>query len=105
MRLEQRLHDAQASRAKKTKLTQPKLKQLLKASDGESADLAVAQWAFAHDIPANALSGIYWKTMTKKLAQVSPMYKPMNPQKLQKKMLPLLLQIAKVVHDQWLSRF
>ena len=96
MRLEQRQHDAKSSTAKKTKLTQPKLQQLLKTSDGESADLAVAQWAFAHDIPANALSGIYWKTMTKKLAQVSPMYKPMNPQKLQKKMLPLLLQMAKM---------
>lgn len=75
-------------------MTQPKLKDLLKAADCSAADFAVAQWAIAHDIPANALSGIYWKNLTKKLTSVSASYKPMNPQKLQNKMLPLLKEMA-----------
>ena len=55
-----------------------------------AADIAVAQWAIAHDIPAQALSGIFWKTMNKKLAQVAPNYTPVNPQKLNKTLLPML---------------
>ena len=67
---------------------------MLKVTDGAAADFATAQWAIAHDIPANALSGIYWKNMVKKLSSVSPLYKAMNPQKLQKEMLPLLKEMA-----------
>ena len=75
-------------------MKQPKLQDLLKAADCSAADFAVAQWAIAHDIPANALSGIYWKNLTAKLMNVSASYVPMNPQKLQRTMLPLLKEMA-----------
>lgn len=94
MRLAQRHRDAATTVAKKKKQTQPKLQDLLKASESSAADFATAQWAIAHDIPANALSGIYWKNLTKKLSAVSPSYKPMNPQKLKKDMVPLLKKMA-----------
>ena len=101
LRLEKRQEDAAeaaaSSKKKKRKMKQPKLEDLLKAGDCSAADFAVAQWAFAHDIPAHALQGIYWKEMTKKMAQVpSACYSPMNPQKLQKTMLPLLKNLAEI---------
>lgn len=97
MRLEEREKDASAvmAKSKNKRMKQPLLKDLLKSNDCSAADLAVAQWAIAHDIPAHALRGIYWKNMSKKLAQVpSACYTPMNPQKLHKVMLPLLKQMA-----------
>ena len=96
MRLAQRQKDASktANAKKKLKKVQPKLKDLLKSADCSAADFAVAQWTIAHDIPANALKGVYWKNLMRKLSSVSASYKPMNPQKLQKKMLPLLKEMA-----------
>ena len=44
---------------KKPKLKQPKLKDFMKVNDATAADIAVASWAFAHDIPPNALKGPY----------------------------------------------
>ena len=78
----------------KKKLRQPKISHTLKVEAGDSADMAVAQWAIAHDIPANALSGPYWKQVNTSLSQVTPTYKPMNPQKLLKDMLPALKVMA-----------
>ena len=67
MRLQQRLDTI--TKNKRAKM-QPKLKDVLKVNDTAAADLSVGQWAFAHDIPANVLSGIYWKQVNSKLSQV-----------------------------------
>ena len=69
MRLQERLLEA-ANNNKKRAKKQPKLKDLLKVNDTTAADFAVGQWAFAHDIPSNVLSGIYWKQVNSKLSQV-----------------------------------
>ena len=59
-----------------------------------SCVVAVASWAIAHDIPAKALSGPFWKRMNNTLNKVAPTYVPVNPQKLNKKLLPILKEIA-----------
>ena len=79
---------------KKRKTKQCTLGDLFKGNEAKAADIAVAEWAIAHDIPANALSGIFWTTMNKKLAKVAPNYKPVNPQKLNKVLLPMLKEVA-----------
>ena len=55
-RIQQR---ADASKKKR----QPKIGDSLKADASDAANFAVAQWAIAHDIPANALKGPYWRKM------------------------------------------
>ena len=72
---------------------------MYKTAKGTAADLAVASWAIAHDIPANALKGPYWKQMNLKLACVQPGYTAMNPQKLNLRMLPTLKDLALVQQD------
>ena len=67
---------------------------MTKVVDAEAADMSVSQWAIAHDIPAAALQGVYWKRMNKKLSSVRSNYTPMNPQKLMKTMLPKLKSMA-----------
>jgi len=79
---------------KKKKKKQPTLGDLMKGNEATAADIAVAQWAIAHDIPAHALSGIFWKTMNQKLSKVAPNYTPVNPQKLNKTLLPMLKEAA-----------
>ena len=76
------------------KKKQTTLFDVTKLVDAEAADVAVSEWAIAHDIPANALRGPYWKRLNKKLSSVSPSYIPMNPQKLTKTMLPKLKTMA-----------
>ena len=80
--------------AKKTKLTQPKLEAFLKANDAAAADLAVAQWAIAHDIAPNTMQGVYWKQMNKKIAAAPASYTPMYPKKIFETMLPILKEQA-----------
>lgn len=87
-RIQQR---AQAAKKKR----QPKIGDSFKMESSEGADFAVAQWAVAHDIPANAMQGPYWKQLNVALSQVTPSYKAMNPQKLSKDMLPTLKSMAK----------
>ena len=82
-----------AEQAKKKKV-QPKIGEALKIESSDAANYSVAQWAIAHDIPANALRGPYWKEMTTALSRVTPAYKCMNPQKLNKDMLPTLKEMA-----------
>lgn len=77
-------------KTKRAKLVQPKLKQFMKHNDATAADLAVAQWALAHDIAPNAMRGPYWRQMNKKLSAVSPSYSPMYPRKIYTEMLPQL---------------
>ena len=66
----------------------------MRLNDGAAADLAVAQWAIAHDISPNAMKGPYWKHMNTKLARTSASYVPMNPQKMSKDLLPQLKEMA-----------
>lgn len=96
-RLQKREADAVASvvAKKRAKFKQPKLKCFLKENNAAAADHAVAQWAIAHGIPANAMEGVYWKQMNRKLANVvASSYKPMYRQKLYDKMLPELKKMA-----------
>lgn len=79
---------------RKKKKTQSKLSNIVKARNGAAADLAVSQWAIAHDIPMNALRGPYWKAMNSALNKVCSTYVPLYPQKLKKEMLPQLKSIA-----------
>ena len=72
------------------KLQQPKLEQFLKKNDSTALDLAVTQWALAHDLPPHAMQGPYWRQLNKKLAQVSPTYSPMYPRKIFSDMMPQL---------------
>jgi len=51
----------------KKKKRQPKLKAFLKEQDAAAADIAVAQWAIAHDISPNAMKGII-------VHDISPIY-------------------------------
>ena len=81
---------ADASKKKR----QPKIGDSLKADASDAANFAVAQWAIAHDIPANALKGPYWRQMNAALSRTTPSYKPMNPQKLNNDMLPVLKKMA-----------
>ena len=74
---------------------QPKLKTFLRDHDNRAADVAVAQWALAHDISPNAMKGPYWKLMNKKLASVGATYTPMYAKKVYEKMLPQLKQMAR----------
>ena len=96
MRLAQREIDAaiEAHAAKRKKMKQPKLPQFMRLNDGAAADLAVAQWAIAHDISANAMKGPYWKHMNSKLSNTSPSYVAMNPQKVMATMFPQLKDMA-----------
>ena len=99
-RLQKREAEAIASSLKKkrkktTQLTQPKLPTFLRSQDNAAADVAVAQWALAHDIPPNSMKGPYWKLMNKRLASVGGTYKPMYSRKLYEKMLPQLKQMAR----------
>lgn len=73
---------------------QPKLKSFLKVQNNAAADVAVAQWAIAHDISPNAMKGPYWKQMNRKLAETGPCYKPMYDRKLFEKLLPQLRTMA-----------
>ena len=75
------------------KKTQSTLSNILKVRNGTAADLAVSQWAIAHDIPMNALRGPYWNAMNTALNNVCSTYVPLYPQKL-KKMLPQLKSMA-----------
>ena len=73
-------------------------------NDAAAADHAVAQWAVAHDIAPNAMTGPYWKVMHKKLADVvSSSYTPMYRQKLYDTMLPALKKMAEIELDQHLK--
>ena len=83
------------AKKKRSRMSQPKLPCFLKENNAAAADHAVSQWAIAHDIPANALSGPYWKEMNRKLISCKPSYKPMYRQKLYLKMLPDLKDMAK----------
>ena len=95
-RFDQRDVDAAAvSAQKKKKSSQPKLKEFLRLNDADAANHAVAQWVIAHDISPNALKGPYWQNMNKKLAKVSPCYKPMYPRKVFSEMLPKLKEMVK----------
>ena len=76
------------------KMKQPKLEAFVKHSDDLAADLAVAKWAFAHNIAPNTMKGPYWKRMHSKLQNVSASYTPMYPKKMFKEMLPLLREQA-----------
>ena len=76
------------------KMKQPKLEAFVKHSDDLAADLAVAKWAFAHNIDPNTMKGPYWKRMHSKLQNVSASYTPMYPKKMFKEMLPLLREQA-----------
>ena len=87
---------AEGAKKKKKKTSQPKLKTFLREKDNTAADIAVAQWALAHDISPNAMQGPYWKLMNKKLASVGGAYKPMYPKKIFNKMLPELKKMAQV---------
>ena len=91
IRLRQREMEAQESKRKKV---QPKIQNVLKVADSSAADYAVAQWAIAHDIPANALKGPYWKMLNQSLSRTSTSYTPMNPHKLKRVILPMLRQQA-----------
>ena len=73
---------------------QPKLKGFLKQKNGAAADIAVAQWAIAHDISPNAMKGPYWKQMNKALASVGATYTPMYDRKIFDKMLSDLKKMA-----------
>ena len=81
-------------RSPKKKKVQPKIGEVLRIEASDAANYAVAQWAIAHDIPANALRGPYWKEMNSAISRVTPSYKCMNPQKLNKDMLPTLKEMA-----------
>ena len=82
---------------KKLKKSQPSLKSFFKGNDAAAADHAVAEWAFAHDIPPSAMAGPYWKKMNKKLANVcAASYTPMYRQKLYDTMLPRLKKMAEL---------
>ena len=93
IRMQQQQQDA-ADVMKKKRKRQPKIADVLKTNDHDAADLAVAQWALAHDIPHNALSGPYWKQMNIKLSQVGPSYTPLHRQKLKDIVLPVLKKLA-----------
>ena len=67
---------------------------MCKAEAAAAADIAVASWAIAHDIPANALKGVFWKNMNNKLTKVAVNYCPVNPQKLYKVLLPQLKKLV-----------
>lgn len=82
------------NKKKKKMLRQPKLQDLVKSNNSAAADLAVAKWAFAHNIPPNTMQGPFWKRMNAKLQCVAPSYSPMHPKKLVDVMLPLLRQEA-----------
>ena len=84
------------SQKKKQRKTQPKLKVFLREQDNAAADVAVSQWALAHDIAPHAMQGPYWKMMNKKLASVGGTYTPMYPRKMYEKMLSALKKMAKV---------
>lgn len=92
------------------KKTQQRLVDVTKITSDTCADVAVAQWAIAHDIPANALKGIYWKRVNKSLQKVSPGYVAMNPNKLKSTMIPVLKKMAladrdiKMKHDPTVGR-
>ena len=79
------------------------MKDVLKVTDETAADIAVAEWALAHDIPSNALSGKYWKNLNVKLSQVGPSYTPMNRHKLKKTLLPVLKELAEKGRQEHLS--
>ena len=88
-----RQQQAEAAATKKPR-RQVKIKDVLKVADSAAADYAVSQWAVAHDIPANALKGPYWKMLNQCIARTALSYVPMNPQKLKKTMLPMLKEQA-----------
>ena len=79
---------------KKKKKKQATLPNMCKAEAAAAADIAVASWAIAHDIPANALKGVFWKNMNNKLTKVAVNYCPVNPQKLYKVLLPQLKKLV-----------
>ena len=93
-RKQQEMRIAQRAGEAKKKKKQPKITACLKMEGRDAADYAVAQWAIAHDIPANAMRGPYWREMNAALSHVTPSYKAMNPQKLNKDMLPIIKQMA-----------
>ena len=80
--------------AMKRKKHQVKIPEITKVTDAAAANLAVAQWAFAHSIPANVMRGPYWKRMNKTLSRVSPSYVPMSHVKLKKTMLHQVKELA-----------
>ena len=80
--------------SKQKKKRQPKIDNSFKVDASDKANFAVAQWAIAHDIPANAMSGPYWKAMNAALTSAPPTYKPMYPQKLLNDMLPVLKKMS-----------
>ena len=89
MRMQEQIHAVAEALGKKKKV-QPTLDDVLKVGVDVEADVAVAQWAIAHDIPANALKGPFWKTMNDKLSKVASTYKPVYPKKLKNILLPML---------------
>ena len=96
-RLEKRESSAVASAVakKRSKQFQPKLQSFMKEQDAAAADIAVAQWAVAHDVAPNAMKGPYWRQLNRKLACVAPTYTPMYDRKIFDKMLPELKKMAK----------
>ena len=95
MRMKQQDEEALNSvQSRQKRLRQPKMKDVLKISDGTAADIAVAKWALAHDIPSNALTGPYWRQVNLKLSQVGPCYTPMSRHKLKSLLLPALKELA-----------
>ena len=85
---------ARSEALNKKKKRQPKIDNSFKVDASDKANFAVAQWAIAHDIPANAMSGPYWKAMNAALTSAPPTYKPMYPQKLLNDMLPVLKKMS-----------
>ena len=67
--IEQKALSSVQSRQKRSR--QPKMADVLKSNDCTAADIAVAQWALAHDIPGRALRGPYWKQPNLKFSQVA----------------------------------
>lgn len=78
---------------------QPKIGKIMKMTDNAAADCTISEWAIAHDIPPNAMSGPLWKRANKAIAKTGPNYIPMNPQKLIKVMLPKLKAMAEKESD------
>ena len=98
-----RMREIEAQERKRKKV-QPKIHNVLKVrTDASAADYAVAQWAIAHDIPANALKGPYWKMLNQCISRTPMSYTPMNPQKLKKVMLPMLRQQAMLDSEKMLK--
>lgn len=93
---------SEKKKSKRSK-SQPKLKDFLKEQDAAAADLAVAQWALAHDIAPNSMKGPYWKQLNRKLASVAPTYKPMYSAKIFEKMLPVVRKMADKELDEHLQ--